>query len=211
MPTAPSISTSNPLPLPDDGQVVVDRLTRLKQVVAFRCAPRDLPFLVAHLASDAGQIDCQISGKTLKDQLGSERKQLRCIISGWFDVLDSSSLMPVKFDVDIDSRVRLFESEEALPPLEDEPEDEDFVVCGDRFDVIAHVQEEILLALPVNTPLALAASAEQLPKGMRHKAAMAGSSSGRSPKDDRAGSSAGAIVPKVAAFAKLAALKGRVR
>lgn len=157
MPSKPPRSAGSnalPLPWPADGLVSTDRLARLGLRLEGTLAPLDFLELQPFLASRGGQIQVELSGKMLTDQLGSQQKQLRCIISGWFDVLDAATLMPKKFELDIDSRVRLFASEEELPPLEDEPDDEDFIVCGDRFDIRAHVQEEILLALPSTTPLA---------------------------------------------------------
>ncbi len=147
-------SKALPLPWPADGIVSSDRLARLGLRLEGTLSPVDFPELQPFLASSDGQIRVELSGKMLTDQLGSQQKQLRCIILGWFDVLDAATLMPTKFELDIDSRVRLFASEEELPPLEDEPDDEDSIVCGDRFDIRAHVQEEILLALPSTTPLA---------------------------------------------------------
>lgn len=150
-----------PLAWPADGIVSTDRLARLGLRLQGKLAPQDFPELTPFLASGRGEIRVELAGKTLTDQLGSQQKQLRCIILGWFDVLDAVTLVPTKFELDIDSRVRLFASEEELPPLEDEPDDEDFIVCGDRFDIRAHVQEEILLALPSSTPTSPLASSSE--------------------------------------------------
>jgi uncharacterized metal-binding protein YceD (DUF177 family) len=180
IPSRPSRSNAVPLPWPADGAVSTDRLARLGLKVQGELSPLDFLELHPFLASREGQIHVELSGKMLTDQLGSQQKQLRCIISGWFDVLDAATLMPTKFELDIDSRVRLFASEEELPPFEDEPDDEDFIVCGDRFDIRAHVQEEILLALPSTTPFASDAASDGDSLTRRAGAAGSGKAIGKS-------------------------------
>ncbi len=214
--TPPRSPRSNtlPLPWPADGMVSSDRLSRLGLRVEGTLSPVDFPELQPFLASRGGQIRVQLSGKMLTDQLGSQQKQLRCIISGWFDVLDAATLVPTKFELDIDSRVRLFASEEELPPLEDEPDDEDFIVCGDRFDIRAHVQEEILLALPSTTPLAsVSSSVGELPDARTGAAGATGgegkrvSSNVQKSRQQSAAKTQMASGDKPNPFAKLAALK----
>jgi uncharacterized protein len=133
-------------------RVSVDQLIRSGQGLSGACRPRELTALVDFLATDRGEITFELRGKLVQDQLGSEKKRLQCIISGWFEVLDAITLTPTRFSLDIDSRVVLVSSEDQLPPLETEPDDEDYIVCGQEFDVLAHVQEEVLLALPTSVP-----------------------------------------------------------
>ena len=182
---------------PTSTLVSVDRLTRLKQVVEGQFAPLDLPELTDFLASTKGNITYRITGNSVSDQSGSQQKRLQCIISGWFEVLDSVTLAPSRLTLDIESRLVLVASEDALPPLEDEAEDEDYIVCGQDFDLKAHVQEEILLAIPTTTPRSQALPDTKLPKALRGP---------RQPNSVAGGAGAG-LDAKQSPFAKLAALK----
>jgi uncharacterized metal-binding protein YceD (DUF177 family) len=132
--------------------VNVAQLLRGQTAFTTTFAPADLPSISAFLASPEGRITVDINGKISTDAIGSQVKRLRCIITGWFEVRDAVSFEPVRFDLDIDSRLVVVEAESMLPALEDEPDDEDYIVCSGEFDVAAHVQEEILLALPLETP-----------------------------------------------------------
>jgi hypothetical protein len=177
--------------------VSVDKLTRLKQVVEGQFAPLELPELADFLASFKGQVQYRISGNNLLDQSGRQQKRLQCIILGWFEVLDPVTLVPSRFELDIESRLVLVASEEALPPLEDEADDEDYIVCGQDFDVKAHVQEEVLLAIPTTTPRSQALPDTKLPKSLF----------GSRQPDVSAGNVGAGVEAKQSPFAKLAALK----
>jgi uncharacterized protein len=135
--------------------IAVDPLIRLNQVEDGVYLPMELPELADYLASSKGKIRYQISGNSLIDQLGRQKRRLKCIISGWFEVADAVTLLPVRFELNLTSSLVLVLTEEDLPPLEDESEDEDYIVCGADFDVLGRVQEEILLALPTNTPMSM--------------------------------------------------------
>ena len=177
--------------------VSVDRLTRLKQVVEGEFAPLELPELADFLASPKGQVRYRITGNSLSDQSGRQQKRLQCIISGWFDVMDPVTLAPSRFELDIESRLVLVASEEALPPLEDEADDEDYIVCGQDFDLKAHIQEEVLLAMPTTTPRSRSLPETKLPKSLR-----------RSRQSDVAvGNVQVTVEAKQSPFAKLAGLK----
>jgi len=147
--------------------ISVDRLTRLGDAVKGSFSPTMLPEIADYLAADTGQVDYCVTGNIQSDQSGRQQKQLRCIISGWIEVLDAVTLMPSRFELDIESRLVLVSSEDDLPPLEDEADDEDFIVCGQEFDVKAHVQEEILLSLPSTTPRNQTLPDSILPKTLR--------------------------------------------
>ncbi len=132
--------------------VPVERLTRLKQTISGQIAPTELPDLAEYLASYAGRIDYRFTGNTLTDQSARRKQQIKCIILGWFEVADAVTLLPSRFEVNIDSLLVIVSSEDELPPLEDESDEEDYIVCNANFDVIARLQEEILLVLPLMTP-----------------------------------------------------------
>jgi len=145
----------------------VDRLTRLGQAVSGSFAPATLSEIADYLVSGNGQVDYRVTGNTESDQSGRHQKRLQCIVSGWIEVLDAVTLAASRFELDIESHLVLVASEDELPPLEDESDDEDFIVCGQDFDVKAHVQEEILLSLPSTTPRNEARPESVLPKTLR--------------------------------------------
>lgn len=130
--------------------VNVDQL--IKQPVEGVISPTKFPELTEYLASSLGEICYRFEGKCLIDQFGRQKQQVKCIISGWFEVNDILTLLPSRFTCDIRNVLVLVSAEKELPPLQDEQEDEDYVVCGSEFNVLASIQEEILLALPINTP-----------------------------------------------------------
>lgn len=137
---------------PAGGVIAVDRFTRLKARTEGMFAPTDLPALADFLVSPEGEIRYQISGNLLTDQLSSQKRQLKCIISGWFHVADPVTLLPDQFVLDIESKLIVVSSESDLPPLEAEQDDEDYIVAGAEISVLDVVQEEILLALPADLP-----------------------------------------------------------
>ncbi len=159
--------------------VSVDRMTRLKQVVEGKISPNQLPDLVEYLGSEQGEIEYRFVGNTLKDQSGTQKQQVKCIISGWFEIADALTLQPTKFTLNIASHLVLVANEEQLPPLEAESDDEDYIVCGADFDVLARIQEEILLILPASAPRGLLQPGEsknltsrqsRLPKALKQSA-----------------------------------------
>ena len=147
--------------------ISVDRLTRLGHLIEGSFSPSALPEIAEYLASAKGKVSYRMTGNTQSDQSGRQQKRLQCIIFGWFEVLDAVTLTPSRFDLDIESQLVLVSSEDELPPLEDEADDEDFIVCGQEFDIKAHAQEEILLALPITTPRNEALPESVLPKALR--------------------------------------------
>ena len=128
--------------------IQIDRFTRLKQTISGHFAPADLPRLVEFLASDEGEINFSLSGRLATDAAGSQKRHVKCIISGWFLLIDATTLQPIRHDVHIDSRLVIVRAESMLPALEAEADDEDYIVCGAEMDVRERVEEEILLDLP---------------------------------------------------------------
>lgn len=128
----------------------IDRFTRLKQTIAGKFAPRELPFLAEYLAGDDGEINYSMDGNLAVDQAGSQERQVKCIISGWFLLFDPVTLAPVRHTLNIRSALILVNDESGLPPLEMESETEDYIVCGAKMAVAGRVEEEILLGLPAN-------------------------------------------------------------
>ena len=128
--------------------IQIERFTRQKQSISGHYAPAQLSGLVEFLAGGEGEILFSLSGSEATDLAGSQKRCVKCIISGWFLVTDPGTLKPVRHDLAIESRLVVVRDESALPPLELESEDEDYIICGTEMNVMERIQEEILLDLP---------------------------------------------------------------
>lgn len=168
----------------------LDSFTRLKQSCAGSLAPGSLVRLANYLAGDEGEIHYVFSGNRQSDAAGSQKNSIKCIIYGWFFLIDPVTLEPVRHDLQIESTLVVVKDESMLPPLELEADDEDYIVCDGEMNVLERVEEEILLDLP-----ATAISSAVMGKS-RKTAAM-----GARP------SSAPAAIKKNSPFARLAELK----
>lgn len=128
--------------------IQIDRFTRQGQSISGRIAPQALPRLADYLAADEGEIAFSLIGNLATDVAGSQKRRLKCIISGWILLTDPITMKPLRHALAIESRLVLVRDESELPPLELESEDEDYIVCGAKLDVMERVEEEILLNLP---------------------------------------------------------------
>lgn len=173
--------------------LAVDKLMRDsgtdKGTVEGTLVPTRFPELMTYLADHEGLVNYRFTSVPTRDAMGSQTRRLECIISGWFSILDSQTLEPKRFSLDLVSRLVLVRAEADLPALEEEAADEDYIVCGAEMDIVERVQEEILLALPADTPIAQ------------------NSDNARRPSPKRAESISGVERVRPTAFAKLAALK----
>ena len=179
--------------------IQVDRFIRQKKTVSGQYAPRELAGLAEQLAGDEGEIRFTLTGSEAKDPAGGQKRRIRCIISGWFLVLDPVSVKPMRLDLDIESNLVVVKDESALPPLEFETEDEDYIVCAAEMNVMERVEEEILLDLPS----ALLKRAGTVNKSATSKT---NAKSPASPASDGS-ATVDTCTAKVSPFARLAVLK----
>ena len=128
--------------------IQVERFTRQKQSLSGHFAPKQLNRLAEYLAGDEGEIRFSLTGSETREIAGSQKRCIKCIISGWFLVTDPATLKPARHDLAIESRLVVVSDESALPPLELESEDEDYIICGSGMNVMERIEEEILLDLP---------------------------------------------------------------
>jgi len=224
--TSKVLSLSRALKPVTDTAIIVHTSELFRRPLVGRVSPAALSDLKDYLASDLGEIYFRFDGqsfanldakansnanskartnlvgsrddKHLNYQAGSEKKQLVCIISGWFEVHDPITLQPVKFTCDIKTTLILVSSEADFPPLNEESDDEDYVLNEIEFDVLARVQEEILLSLPLNLP------SNSSPKPSLIKSRVSKNSHGQALI---AASELTLPIVKPSPFAKLAALK----
>jgi uncharacterized metal-binding protein YceD (DUF177 family) len=128
--------------------IQIDRFTRQKMSVSGKYSPSQMARLADYLAGEEGEIRYALTGSEVTDLTGSQKRCVKCIISGWFLVTDPGTLKPVRHEVAIESRLVVVRDESALPPFELEAEDEDYIICGNEMRVMERVEEEILLDLP---------------------------------------------------------------
>ncbi|MBL0122351.1 MAG: hypothetical protein IPP88_06335 [Betaproteobacteria bacterium] len=128
--------------------IQVERFTRQMQSISGTYAPGQLTRLAEYLAGADGEIRYALSGREVSELGGSQKRCIKCIISGWFLVTDPANLKPTKHHLAIESSLVVVRDESGLPPLELESEDEDYIVCWPEMNVMERVEEEILLDLP---------------------------------------------------------------
>lgn len=128
--------------------IQIDRFTRQGQSISGKFEPQALPRLADYLMGEDGEIVFSITGHLATDVAGSQKRSLKCIISGWFLLADPNSQKPLRHELSIESRLVLVRDESELPPLEMESADEDYIVCGTELGVTERIEEEILLNLP---------------------------------------------------------------
>ena len=100
--------------------------------------------LADSLASQQGEISYRLEGTV--DQDGNHI--LRLSVSGVLVVQCQRCLEAMELPIDARSGFRLVASERELGPVEDEPEDWTALVADPRLDVLALVEDELLLAVP---------------------------------------------------------------
>jgi uncharacterized protein len=107
--------------------------------------PGDLPRLRDMVASPEGELRYEVTGSLDKQR----RKVVSCIIKGFAQLTCRVSMEEFRYDIDVEDRLVLVDDESALPPIEMESEEEDFVVAEGPMDVRSLVEDAVILALPM--------------------------------------------------------------
>ena len=115
------------------------------QVFRGTLAPGDLPRLAELVASPEGELRVEVSAR-LDPQ---RRKVVSCIIKGFAQLTCQSTLEVFRHDIEVRDRLVLVDEESALPPIEAESEEEDYVVADGPMDVRTLVEDAVILALPM--------------------------------------------------------------
>jgi uncharacterized metal-binding protein YceD (DUF177 family) len=89
--------------------------------------------------------EIQFALETRMDSGGKKRIQYK--IAGFVMILQASGEAK-RFDINHSAKLVLVDREEDLPPLEDEPEDEDTIVAPPIIDIGELIEDEVLLCLP---------------------------------------------------------------
>jgi uncharacterized protein len=108
-------------------------------------AATDLERLEDALADEGGELRYEITAT----QDRQRRKTLLCIIEGFVFLICQNTLEAFRHEISIKDRLILVDDESGLPPVEEESEDEDYVVADEPLDVRDLVEDAVLLSLPM--------------------------------------------------------------
>jgi uncharacterized metal-binding protein YceD (DUF177 family) len=126
------------------GQVITTRLIKsTPQTFEGKLRIEDCPRVQEFSANATGVIEYQLETR----QTASGKKKIHYKIMGFVKILQASGEYQ-QFDLDQTARLHLVDREEDLPPLEEEPEDEDTIVAPKTIVVAELIEEEVLLSLP---------------------------------------------------------------
>jgi uncharacterized protein len=132
--------------MPDDDYLIhPDRLSAKPIVREGTFVPADLERLEDALASDEGELRYRVSA--CLD--GKRRKVVSCIIEGFVFLTCQSSLDTFRHGISIEDRLILVDNEAQLPPVEEENDEEDYLVADEPLDIRDLVEDAVLLALPM--------------------------------------------------------------
>jgi uncharacterized protein len=108
-------------------------------------SPGELPRLRELVASPEGELHFEVSARLDP----ARRKVVSCIIKGFAQLTCQLTMETFRHEVCVEDRLVLVDDESALPPIETEPEEEDFVVAEGPLDVRCLVEDAVILALPM--------------------------------------------------------------
>jgi uncharacterized protein len=108
-------------------------------------APADLERLEGAIADARGELRYEITAVLDRQR----RKTLSCIIEGFVFLICQNTLEAFRHEISIRDRLILVDDESGLPPVEEEGEDEDYVVADEPLDIRDLVEDAVLLSLPM--------------------------------------------------------------
>ncbi len=108
-------------------------------------APVDLERVDEAVAADEGEIRYRVSAS-----VDPQRRQVvSCIIEGFVFLECQASMEVFRHPLKIEDRLVVVDDESHLPPIQEEGEEEDFVVADAPLDVRTLVEDAVILALPM--------------------------------------------------------------
>ena len=122
-----------------------ERLSAKPLVLKGRFVPADLERLEGSVADERGELRYEITAGLDKQR----RKTVSCIIEGFVFLLCQNTLEAFRHEVSVRDRLVLVEDESRLPSVEEEDENEDYVVADEPLDVRDLVEDAVLLSLPM--------------------------------------------------------------
>jgi len=129
----------------DDFLIHLDRLSDRPAVLEGVFHRADLERLQDSLADDRGELRYRITAGLDPRR----RKVLSCIIEGFVFLTCQTSLEAFRYEIDLNDRLILVDSEAELPSIEEESDSEDYVVADEPLDIRDIVEDAVLLALPM--------------------------------------------------------------
>jgi uncharacterized protein len=157
----------------DEFLIHPERLSSKPQVFEGIFHPADLERLEEELAGPDGELRYRVSA-ALDPQ---RRRVVSCIIEGFVFLTCQTTLDSFRHEISIHDRLVLVRQESELPAIEEESDDEDYLVADQPLDIRDLVEDAVLLSLPMV------------------------------PRKPGAEAKGGGEVPKVSPFAALAGLK----
>jgi uncharacterized protein len=107
--------------------------------------PADLERLEGSIADARGELRYEITA-VLDSQ---RRKSVSCIIEGFVFLICQNSLEAFRHEISVNDRLVLVDDESGLPSVEEEDENEDYVVADEPLDIRDLVEDAVLLSLPM--------------------------------------------------------------
>lgn len=126
----------------------LDGFTRLKQRAEGQLAVAQCDRLADFVHSPEGDIHYVATGRTVNGADGSVLRKLDLVVTGMLWLHGDTPEAPQPHELDLKRRLVLVRTEAELPPLEAEPEDEDYLVADREIDLASLVEDEVLLDLP---------------------------------------------------------------
>lgn len=131
--------------MPEKQSILPERLGTRDTIFEGTIEPGASERLAGLLANDDGELRYRVTARL--ENHG--RKVVSCIIEGFVFLTCQETMEVFRHPVAIDDRLVLVDSESGLPPIEEEGEEEDYVVAQDSIDVRDLVEEAVILALPM--------------------------------------------------------------
>ena len=122
-----------------------ERLSERPQVYEGTVGLDALPGLEDSVANDDMELRYSVTARLD----GHQRKVVSCIIEGFVFLTCQTTLEAFRHEISVRDQLVLVDSEEMLPPIEEESDAEDYMVADGPIDVLDLVEEEVLLALPM--------------------------------------------------------------
>jgi uncharacterized protein len=108
-------------------------------------SPGDLERLEDSLANGEGTLRYRISAALDRQR----RKVVSCIIEGFVFLTCQTTLEAFRHEVSVQERLILVERDTELPAIEEESDEEDYLVAAEPLDIRDLVEDAVLLALPM--------------------------------------------------------------
>ena len=131
--------------MPEELLIHPDRLSSQPTILEGTFKPGELERLEDALANGEGELNYRISASLDRQR----RKVVSCIIEGFVFLTCQSSLETFRHGISVQDRLVLVDRESELPGIEEESDEEDYLVAGEPLDVRDLVEDAVLLALPM--------------------------------------------------------------